>query len=72
LSGAAWITTSATGTGNGSAAYTVAANTGAPRASSIKIESQTLSVTQAAPAAAPAIAPLFQGNVGARGAIGIK
>jgi Putative binding domain, N-terminal/Viral BACON domain len=54
-SNAAWlsVTSGATGTGNGSVGYSVAANTGAARAGTITIAGQTFTVTQDAAAAPP-------------------
>jgi hypothetical protein len=51
-SNAAWLTISsgASGTGNGSVAFTIAANTGAQRTGTLTVAGQTFSVTQAAPA----------------------
>ncbi|HKE84677.1 MAG TPA: BACON domain-containing carbohydrate-binding protein [Vicinamibacterales bacterium] len=43
------ITSGATGTGDGTVAYTIAANTGGPRNGTMTIAGQTFSVSQAAP-----------------------
>jgi hypothetical protein len=53
VSNASWITVTAgaSGTGNGSVGYTVAANTGAARSGTMTIAGQTFTVNQAAPAA---------------------
>jgi hypothetical protein len=63
-SNATWITITAgaTGVGNGSVGYSIAANTGAARTGTISIAGQTFTVTQAAGAApcAPSIMPLSQ------------
>jgi hypothetical protein len=49
-----WITVAATaGNGNGSVRYSVAANTGAARTGTMNVAGTTISVTQAAAAAAP-------------------
>ena len=73
-SGASWITVTsgATGTGNGSVGFTVAANTGAERTGTLTIAGQTFTVTQAAAAAvvcAYTIAPTTQ-SIGASGGAG--
>ena len=47
-SNASWITSSATGRGNGSVAFAVAANTGGSRTGTVTIATQTFTVTQAA------------------------
>ena len=64
-SNAAWITVTsgAAGTGNGSVAFTVAANTGAARSATLTIAGMPFTVTQAAAAPPPctySIAPLNQ------------
>ena len=55
-SNAAWITVTAgaSGTGNGTVSYSVAANTGAARSGAVMIAGQTFTVTQAAVATPPA------------------
>jgi hypothetical protein len=72
-SNAAWITVSSgtSGTGNGSVAYTVAANTGGARSGTLTVAGQTFTVTQdAAPAPCTyAIAPT-SASVAAAGGTG--
>jgi hypothetical protein len=43
------VTAGASGTGNGTVSFTVAANTGAARSGTLTIGGQTFTVTQAAP-----------------------
>jgi len=63
-SGATWITVTsgASGTGNGSVGYSVAANTGTARSGTITIAGQTFTINQAAvaPACTYSIAPTSQ------------
>jgi hypothetical protein len=55
VSNAPWLTVTspASGTGNGSAGFSVAANTGAARTGTLTIAGQTFTVSQAAPAPPP-------------------
>jgi hypothetical protein len=74
VSNAPWITitSAANGTGNGSAAFTVAPNTGAARTGTLTVAGRTFTVTQAAAAASPCsytIAPTSQ-NAPAAGSTG--
>jgi hypothetical protein len=69
-----WITTSSTGTGNGTATLTVAANTGALRTGTATIAGKTYTVTQAAPDAPVctySIAPMSAGGSSASGSFSI-
>lgn len=72
-SNASWITVTsgATGSGNGTVAFSIAANTGAARTGTLTIAAQTYTVTQAAPppSCAYTIAPTSQ-NVTAVGIAG--
>jgi hypothetical protein len=53
-----WVTlSSATGGGNGSVGFTVAANTGAARSAIVTVSGATFTISQAAPACAPSINP---------------
>jgi hypothetical protein len=73
MSNAPWltITSGASGAGNGSVAYTVAANTGSARSGTLTIAGQTLTVNQAAPppACTYSIAPTSQ-QFGLLGGVG--
>jgi hypothetical protein len=61
-SNASWIslTSAATGTGNGTVRYVVAANSGAPRAGTLTIAGQTLTVNQAAAECSYSVSPTRQ------------
>src|SRR5205085_11786496 len=52
-SNAAWLTTAASGAGNGTAGYTVAANTDATRTATLVVADQVVTITQAAGVPAP-------------------
>ena len=56
MSNVPWITTSATGTGDGTAGFTVAANAGAARSGTLTVAGQLFTVNQAGGAAAAVIA----------------
>ena len=62
------ITAGATGSGNGTVGYTVAANTGAQRVGTLTIASQTFTVTQQA--GYPLISTIVGGTVPATAAVG--
>jgi len=61
-SNAPWITVTAgaTGSGTGSVAYNVAANTGAPRTGTLLVAGQTFTINQTSPACAFTIGPTSQ------------
>jgi hypothetical protein len=68
VSNSSWITTSSSGTGNGTVNYTVASNNGAARTGSITVNGQTFSVSQSAggggcPATAIAVGQTINGNI---------
>jgi hypothetical protein len=67
-----WIHTSSAGTGSGTIAYTVDANTGQARSSTIKAGGQTFTVNQGAqaPACTYTISPTSSGTLAAAGASG--
>jgi hypothetical protein len=67
----AWITTSASGTGNGTANYTVSANSGSLRIGSLSIEGHPLAVTQDA-AAAQTIGTTVSGAVVVSGGVVLR
>jgi len=68
VSNSNWITTSSTGTGNGTVNYFVAANNGAARTGSITVNGQTFSVSQNAggggcPATTMTVGQTINGNI---------
>jgi len=68
VSNSSWITTSSTGTGNGTVNYTVAANNSVARTGSITVNGQTFSVSQSAggggcPASAITVGQTINGNI---------